>query len=166
MKELDIPCIKEILKEKHDLFIKETGTLSNKVSDDHVLVLTKLTSKIGRVLQEFCSAKVIDAYDNIKTSSYYGFILDDRYINGIILSKVGYSSKIIIWTDGRTIMFQSSGLPFNGIEDIKIAAMRNVIADNFDGKEFADKLLNYIHQVIYFRKEAYDQKLKEILRKK
>ena len=50
----------------------------------------------------------------------------------------------------------------NGYQAYKIRVTRDV----FDGKEFTDKLLNYIHQVIYFRKETYDQKLKEILRKK
>ena len=166
MKELDIPYVKKTLKEKHESFIRETGTLSNKVSEDHTLILTKLTSRIKRVLQEFCLSGVVDTCEDIGSSKYYGFILDDKYLNGIIVSKSRYVSKIIIWNDGKSIMFQSSGLPFSGIEDVKVSIMRNIVVDNFDGKEFSDKLLGYIHQVIYSRKEVYDQRLKAILRNK
>jgi hypothetical protein len=170
MKELDIPFIKNLIQEKHNIFLKETGNLSSKVSGDHQLVLSRLTSRIMRILQEFCHAGIIDSVvemssDKNIADSYYGFVLDQRYINGLIISKNGYVSKIIIWTDGKTIMFQSSGMPFIGIEDLKVAAMRKISVDDFDGKEFSEKLLNYIHQIIYFRKETYEQKLKEFLKR-
>lgn len=148
---IDVPGIQKHVRSKHKKFLKDVGSFSLKISQDHQLHLTRLVSKITRVMECFVEEKIIDQF-----TPYNIPYADGEYVRAFCLTKKEFSESVYIWTDGKMIVMGDSRFP---ITDIDCEAIRDVEIDNFDGMEFAQTLLDYIHRTIYSRKESYEQRI-------
>lgn len=148
---IDVPEIQKLIKSKHKKFLKDVGIFSRKISEDHQLFLTRLVARITRIIECFVEEKIIDEF-----TPYNLPYADSEYVSAFCLRKKDYYESIYLWTDGNIIVLGDSRLPLtnSGCESI-----RNIDIDNFDGIEFANILLDFIHRKIYSRKESYEQRI-------
>lgn len=148
---INVPEIQKYLRSSHKKFLKDVGLLSNKISQDHQLRLTRLVARITRVIECFVEEKIIDQF-----MPYNLPYADGDFVRCFCLKKKEFSDSIYLWTDGKIIVMGDSHFLINqnGCESI-----RNVNSDTFDGVEFAKILLDYIHRKIYSRRESYEQRI-------
>ena len=149
---LDIVSIKRSIRKKHKSFIDNVGYIPDMLDADFTLRMARVSSKIFAILRCFQDEKIVDSITEEPTTSMYV---------SYCLSKCGYSSKINVMTDGRIITFKDldfsidigMGKSFYVKKDIEC----NV--DEYDWDEFSNDLLDYIHIVIYRRKESLGVKV-------
>jgi len=147
---INVPEIQKQIRSKHKRFLKDVGSFSHKISQDHQLHLTRLVAKITRIMECFIEEKIIDEFKP------WDFpYANNEYIRGFRLSKKEFTDSICLWTDGNIIVLGDSRFPIISNSDCE--TIRGVKIDGFDGIEFSKILLDYIHKKIYSRIESYEQ---------
>lgn len=147
---LDIPSIQKHIHDKHEEFMKEVGNFSQKITADKDLYKTRMAAKIFRILECFVEEKVIDEV----------VVKDESLCKCFTLIKKNMQKSVNIWTDGENIVIEDSNLfilselnaPFKKV-------FYNVNVDEYDWVKFSKELLDYIHWVVYNRKEAYEARI-------
>lgn len=153
---LDIPKIQKTIVKKHSEFITSMGDIANKVSADHELTIARMASKISRILDCFIEAKAIDKFTNLEEPPFKGFHL----------VKLGFQKSVYIWTDGKDIVIRGSDLLIkHGLGNSNLQTIYNVDVDKYNWEDFATTLLDYIHEVVYDRKESADIRVFGMYRK-
>jgi len=159
MEPLNTPLIRERIKTAHNSFREAVGLLPTKIDDDHKLLLGKMVTRVKAILDCFVSEGVID---NITSAPSDSSIESDLFCTGFIIGKKGFSKRIYVWMDGKNIAIKTpvyplhSGLNF-GEEPYE--CIRNINIENYNWVEFVDRLLYFIHGVIYQRQESYTVKI-------
>jgi hypothetical protein len=155
---INIPEIQTYIKSKHKRFLKDVGTVSSKLSQDHQLNLTRIVSKISRVMECFVEAGIIDQFTPFSVP-----YINDEYSRQFVLKKNGFSDSIYLWTNGYNIVLSDNTIKYITVfVESNVEVIRDVNIDSFDGLEFSKTLLDYIHRKIYSRRESYEAKLFEI----
>ena len=147
---LDVPTIQKNIHEKHEEFMKEVGNFSHKVIADKELYKTRMSAKIYRILECFVEEKVIDEV----------IVKEESLCKCFILVKKNMQKSVNILTDGENIVIEDNSLfilselnaPFKKV-------FYNVNVDEYDWTKFSSDLLDYIHYVVYNRKEAYEARI-------
>lgn len=145
---INVPEIQKQIKLKHKKFLKDVGIFSCKISQDHQLNLTRLIARITRIMECFVEEKIIDQF-----TPYLLPYIDGEYTRAFCLRKNEFANSAYLWTNGEYIVF---GVP---VVDSNCESIRDIDLNNFDGVEFSEKLLDYIHRKIYLRKESYEQSI-------
>lgn len=154
MNRLDTQKIQKSIGEKHKRFLVDVGFLSQKAGADYTYSLVRMKAKLAKILEVFKEGGIIDIVrpspDLLLESGYANFQL---FVNG-------YDKTVYVFTNGRDIIIKdSSFLISNGILGSEAEKVMGVDVDNYDWEDFANRLLDYIHQVIYMRKESYSLKI-------
>jgi len=153
---LDIPKIQKIIHDTHDEFVKEYGMEIDKVAADYWLFAGIILAKLNRILFVFKDEKVIDKID----------VFEEGVFKKLCLSKAGYNAFVNIITNGNVIILENcqsvnilEGISF----DRQTQRYNDVNGADFDWVRFSERLLDYIHVVIYKRKKVFATKLDNIL---
>jgi len=155
MEPLNIPYIKNRIQTAHQRFVDTVGAIPDKITADHQLILNRMATRIETILKCFVEAKIINI---ISKGAQNGE--GDRSCFVFKLTKIGFDRSVHVTTDGANINIKTikynpqSGLNFD--EDVNI---RDIDFETYDWVEFSDKLLHFIHQVIYSRKKSIETKL-------
>jgi hypothetical protein len=62
MKPLNIPFIEDRISQAHKQFLDSVGEMPNKLTADHKLFLTRMTTRVEAILKCFVNAGVIDNF--------------------------------------------------------------------------------------------------------
>ena len=158
MEPLNTPLIRERIKAAHNSFREAVGLLPTKIDDDHKLLLGKMETRIKAILECFVTEGIIDS-----VAKECDFAAErDLFCTGFTIRKKGFSKCVYIWMDGKNIAIKTpiyplhSGLNF-GEEPYE--CIRNIDIDSYKWVEFIDRLLYFIHGVIYQRQESYSVKI-------
>ena len=150
MTQLNTQQIQQNLADRHQKFNQEVGVLSGKLGADYHLQLTRMQTRLNRILECFIEVGVLDLSIPLSENAYKGFQI----------MKNGYDKQIYVWTNGNDIIVKDSSFMINsGIIDSKVEYIRNIVIDEYDWEDFANRLLDYIHVIIYQRKESYNYKI-------
>jgi len=147
---LDIPAIQKHIHEKHQEFLNDVGNFSQKVTADKELKKTRMSAKIFRILECFVEENVIDEV----------VVKEENLCKGFLLIKKDRQKSVYILTDGENIVIEDNSLLI--LSELSAPYKKvyyNINIDEYDWVEFSKILLDYIHWVIYNRKEAYEVKI-------
>ena len=148
---LNVPAIQKNIHTQHGKFIKEYGNAVEKVIADHRLFADLVMTKIYRLALIFKEEKVIDEIKMTENGPYREICLsravNTTYVNittnGLVIVLEGYT-----YTTGFDTDFQWPRQKFYSVNE-----------NEFDWEVFSAKLLDYIHNTIYERKEAMEARL-------
>jgi len=150
MKQIDIQKIRDKVSGKHKDFIEKAGGQSRKLGADYTYNLERINAKIRLILNIFKEENIISET-----------IEDDR----VALERANRSFQLIVNGYEKTSLIEHSDRIIT-INDLSCKAFENdretIIVediDAYDWEDFANRLLNYIHQTIYMRKESYALKI-------
>jgi len=153
MKEfLNVPKIQKELHTRHKEFIEKYGGAVEKLMADHKLFSDIVMAKLNRILIVFKEEMIIDDMQITEQGPY----------KRITLNKKGYDAYIVIETNGTEIVFQGytyGGNDFTGDFAHMRHKIRDVNTEDFDWVDFSIQLIDYIHKIIYDRKEAMETRL-------
>ena len=147
---LDIPSIKNYIRNKHKEFMDEVGNYSYKIIADKDLFKTRMAARIYSILECLVESKVIDEI----------VVKDESLCKCFLLIKKNMQKSINIWTDGENIVIEDNNLFI--LSELKPPHKKvyyNINIDEYDWVKFSKELLDYIHWVIYNRKEAYEARI-------
>jgi hypothetical protein len=148
---LNVPAIQKNIHTQHSKFIKEYGNAVEKVIADHRLFADLVMTKIYRLALIFKEEKVIDDIKMTENGPYREICLsrsvNTTYVNittnGLVIVLEGYT-----YTTGFDTDFQWPRQKFYSVNE-----------NDFDWEVFSAKLLDYIHNTIYEKKEAMEARL-------
>lgn len=153
MSTINLPLIQSRIEETHRHFINSVGEMPSKLTADHKLFLTRMATRIQSILKCFVDAKIID-----NVSSNIDRLHADESYRVFKLTKNGFDRSLYIWTDGLNINVKTSNYPINSGLDDDIS-IRNIDFDTYNWIDFVDELLNFIHNVIYQRTKAIENRI-------
>lgn len=156
---LDIPLIQKTIHTKHGKFIKEFGPVYEKVIADHELFSNLVMAKIYCIADILVKENVISEVLDVECSPY----------RKVKLIKKGNNSYIEITTNGIDVLF--TGYTYLSLDTSSLLSNNNEIFNDvneidFDWKIFSTKLLEYIHSIIYTRKEAARVRMDSFIKEK
>jgi hypothetical protein len=155
MEPLNIPFIKERISSAHNNFIKTVGQIPDKITADHQLLLKRMSTRIETIVKCFIDTGIID---NISQSLQNGD--GDRSCVVFKLTKCGFDKAVYIWTDGNNININAFHFPFrSGLNFEDEITIREINFDSYNWVEFSDKLIHFIHQIIYARLKSIETKI-------
>ena len=151
---LNIPEIQQVIQTIHRNFLDNLGTMTQKVEADHRWLMEIVNAKVFSVVTCLKNEKVIDE----------AITKDQGTIKEIHLTKKGYSSGIIISTDGRVIVIRDGSLvaTITALHALSLPDANDymyLIDGECDWVEFTKILLDNIHSKIYGRKQAAEARL-------
>lgn len=148
---LDIPSIQKNIKIRHEKFVEDFGSASEKVIADHRLFADLVMAKLYRISLIFKEESVID---EVK-------IVEDGPCRKVCLSKSGNATNVMVITNGLVIVIEGSTYTTGFDTDFQWPKEKffRVNSNEFDWDAFSVKLLDYIHATIYERKEAIEARL-------
>jgi hypothetical protein len=151
MNQIDIQQIRDNVSKKHNEFMADLGTHSDRVLAEHNLVMELTFTRIKFICDNFIELQIIDKveFKNI-TGVRKAYIAQDGYDNCVCISTNG--DRIIV--DGASYVTNMLAEPLIDREIFDGASL-----EDFDWVDFSDKLLQSIHSIIYERKEAFESKL-------
>jgi len=152
---INVPEIQNVIREKHQKFLDELGPQAEKVAADQKLKADVIMARIFRITVCF---KEEDIVDSVK-------IVEQVPLNVVCLQKTGYDNYINVVTNGDIILLKGYGRSISDFQsdvEMPVRRFRNVQDENYDWLKFADELLDYIHIVIYERKEAAESKIENM----
>jgi hypothetical protein len=153
MQPINLPLIKRRIEDAHSEFIDSVGQIPTKLSADHNLFLTRMRTRISSILDCFVDAKVIDEFKKIEPSNE-----GDNHFSVFKLSKKGFDRAVYVWTDGFNIVIRSAYNPLSLILE-KNVVINNIDFDEYNWIEFSDKLLHFVHGLIYKRQKSIETKI-------
>jgi hypothetical protein len=152
---INVPEIESHIEKRHKKFIADFGGTVDKVMADHKLMVDTIISRIQRVLLSFQKKEILDDIGIVEPTP-------QNPIRKIRLQKIGCNNYIDIVTNGKDVKMQGNGfLPedFNSDNQYDKLVIRDVDSKKYNWTDFSLKLLDYIHSVIYERKNAVNTKL-------
>jgi len=153
---IDLSNIQNKIKTKHIEFINKYGSILDKVMADDKLFSDIVMARLHLIATCFKNENVIDEFT----------LGENGPIKYIKIGKRGISNYINIETNGKTIKVNGYNYSDYGFtDDILKNNLRQEISDidSFDWEEFAIKILDFIHEIIYERRKATEIKLNNIL---
>ena len=154
METLNVPFIKERIKITHKAFIDSVGSIPDKITADHQLLLARMVARIETILKCFQEGEVIDLI--ILTNNERS----DQSCAAFKLIKKGFEKSIYVWTDGLNISINTVRYPYrSGLNLDDDIIIKNINFETYNWVEFSDKLLHFIHQVIYARMKSIETKI-------
>ena len=156
MNPLNIPFIKDRISITHKAFIKAVGQMPDKIAADHHFALQRMETRIQSILKCFVELGIID--DIIKGPKEDGSTRSVCYFH---LIKKGYDQSVYVFIDGHDIAFSDCHAPKVGTFFEDSVVIPKVNFETYNWVEFADKLLQFIHKIIYARKKSYEAKIFE-----
>lgn len=166
MSTLNLPLIAERVSSTHRHFIKEVGNIPEKITADHQFLVKRMSTRIDAIVKCFIRAEVVDT---VVQGYFIGAEVVDIVVQGydracycFKLSKRGYDKVVYVYTDGVNINIKTASYPYmSGLNFVEDEVIRNVDFDSYNWVEFVDKLMHFIHKVIYARMESYNTKIFE-----
>ena len=149
---INVPEIQNIIRETHKDFMERYAPQIDKVAADHKLLSDIIYTRLYRILICFKEEGVIDDIILEKQTPY----------KKICIKKNGYDNYVHVVTNGLSIIFEGFNASANDFfTDIMFIKKRfdDVHNDDYDWTEFSKELIDYIHNTIYFRKEAVETKI-------
>jgi len=145
---IDVPRIIKNIREHHRSFLDKYGALSDKAIADNMVRLEYVWNKILLVSKCFSDEGIIGKFEDVSTESSYCVL--KIYGNNPL-------SHIYILTNGSLIVFKDAGFYIDGkLQTPFVEVLYDVNDTNYDWVAFADKLLYYIHETIYSRRQAVE----------
>ena len=147
---LDIPSIKKHIHSAHKEFIDEVGRYSYQIIANKDLFRTRMAAKIYAILECFVEEKIIDEV----------IVKDESICKCFQLIKKNMQKSVNIWTDGENIVIEDNNLFI--LSELKAPYKKvyyNIVIDEYDWVKFSKELLDYIHWIIYNKKEAYEARI-------
>lgn len=151
---LDIPAIQSYIHNKHQTFLKDYGSNSEKVMADHQLFADIIGARIYRLALIYKEEKVID-----------DVVLSEKGpIKNLQLTKKGNPTSINIETNGIVVIIRGISYDMTFDHDFLWPKRKYFEVNNsdFDWAKFSEELLDYIHVTIYGRKEAIESRISGI----
>jgi len=156
MEPLNTPFIQARIEQAHKEFIDSVGEMPIKITADHQLFVKRMATRIEAVLRCFQKANIVDVMNQ---GSENGYTLD-RSCFVFKLMKKGFDKAVFVWTDGESISINTARYPYHsGLDTGDEEVIRNIDFDSYNWVEFSDKLLHYIHQTIYARRQSIETKI-------
>jgi len=154
---IDLPIIQNQIIKKHREFLDRYSMEVDKVVADN-RALTDLTfAKMHRLLVSFKEAGIVDELR----------VLPNKHpLQGVRIMKNALNNYIEVITNGRCIMSQGFGYTSDDFQSDSIfprIRVDDVCNQEYDWSDFAMQLLDYIHVVIYQRKDACETKMNNVL---
>ena len=140
--------IREDLQKKHKDFKDRFASASSKVVADRNFYVQAAMAKISLITQILVEIGAIDEMRNKKTHS-------ESYQH-VELLKNGYIDTIYLMTDGYHIVVENSNFMTytDMIDPDRTKWFLQDGVENFDWEKFSEELLDFVHRVIYHRKES------------
>jgi len=155
---INIVDIQKGIKKAHAVFMDNYGPQIEKVVADQRLMSEIIFARLYRILICFKEENIIDDYSIVREMPF----------KKLQLSKKGYNSYIYVSTNGSSIILEGYGFSLSDFtSDVTILKkkFRNVQEGTYDWTQFSKELLDYIHSVIYERKEASETKINTMFEK-
>lgn len=148
---LDVPKIQEEVRSKHSKFIKKYGKEIEKVFADHKFRVDVIIAKLHRIAVILKEEGVIDKI----------VINNVAPIAEMRLWKDGMITYLTICTNGRQILLNGYSYSTGFCSDFDTPSKRYSMVDSsdFDWVKFSNEMVEYIHSVLYERKEVLEAKI-------
>ena len=157
MQQINLYLIQQRIEAAHKNFLDSVGEMPQKITADQKLFLTRTVTRIKSILDCFVKVGVINRVEQ-QVERNEG----DDSCCVFRLTKKGFSKAVYIWTDGLNINIKTAHYPQrSGLDLAEALIMRDIDFDSYNWVEFADKLLYFIHLVIYERKKSFEIKIFE-----
>jgi len=157
MSNINILEIKKEITNRHNEFLKEFSSQIDKVVSDHRLLSEITITKLKYILNAFVEAGIIDGIEDIDYKPY----------KKLRLFKKDSDNSIYIITNGKSITLEGHNYAVLSGEFKNIRVGFNDVQDeDYEWKNFYLQLLDYIHAVIYERKEACEAKIDGMFNRK
>jgi len=151
----NIAEIRGSVKDRHQKFMKSYGNQVSKVLADHALFAELALTKLKYLLNIFIEEKIIDRVEEVPQTEPY---------KKLRLSRSGCDNYIFITTDGSSAVVEGFNyLIISGILQEPKSVYMGLQSDDFKWDVLSMEILDKIHAVIYERKEAVENKLKNAL---
>ena len=137
---MDVQKIMQSMSSKHSDFLKSAGQAPYKISADHCLLVTHVSSKIRLIVDMLVEKEIIDMYEfNCK-----------RGYNTYSLIKNSLDFEVDVFTDGHVITLRLGGprVSYGVVEPIYMRVYPHP-KDGYIWESFADKLVSFIHSEMY-----------------
>jgi len=152
---INVPEIQEVIRKSHKEFIEAYGSLVEKVVADNRLFADVISARLYRIAVCFKEERIIDEIQ----------MLSNGPCKKMRLTKSGCDNTIYVITNGKSIMLEGIGYALSDFMSdpvIRKKRIDGVQKEDYDWTIFAKNLLDYIHEVIYERKEAAETKVEEM----
>ena len=154
MGDLNIPFIRDRIESTHKSFIDSVGQLPDKITADHQFLVKRMATRINLILRYFVESEIID--ENKRVVEVEG----DNSCFGFKLTKKGYDKSVYIYTDGYNIIIKTANYPhMSELNFGENEIIRSIDFDTYNWVEFVDKLLHFIHQIIYEKMKSYENNI-------
>ncbi len=151
----NIAEIRDAVKDRHQDFMKSYGGQISKVLADHALFSELALTKLKYLLNVFVEEKIIDKVEEMPQTGPY---------KKLRLSRDGCDNHVFITTDGNSAVVEGFNyLIISGLQETNRSSYMGIHAEDFKWDAFSMEMLDKIHVVIYERKEAVENKLKNAL---
>lgn len=159
---INIPAIRKTIKKIHGNFVTEYGMYSDKVMSDYRLLAERVASRIVLIANCLKQEKVIDT---IKVEI-------EGPLHKITLKRNDSDNFVQIATTGQSIHFMGYTYTIGDIGlDISnrqktfsnVFSLDKLDIDEYDWVKFSEALLDFVHCIVYDRKEAFAVKMKSDL---
>ena len=154
MKNINQVNLKKQIKEKHDFLVKRISPLGDKMEADYELSLVKSEAKVRLILDIMKELKIVDGY---KPLEFYSKEMEDSSYRAFTVYKKGYHHHIQIAITPKVVILQEGGIMIElGILASSRSIKREIDSPDYNWDEFAIELLQYIHDIIYRRKDSLE----------
>ena len=154
---IDLPIIQDQIIKKHREFLDKYSMEVDKVVADNRAITDLTFAKMHRLLVSFKEAGVVDELR----------VLPNKHpLQGVRIMKNALNNYIEVITNGKCIMAQGFGYVADDFQSDSIfpkIRANDVCNQEYDWSDFAMQLLDYIHIVIYQRKDACETKMNNAL---
>ena len=149
---INIVDIQREIRKAHTEFMNNFGPQVEKVVADQRLMSEIIFARLYRILICFKEEGIIDDYSIVQLVPF----------KKLQLSKMGYNSYVYVSTNGLSIILEGYGTTssdFTSDVTMPKKEFRGVQNKDYDWTVFSKELLDYIHSIIYERKEAAETKI-------
>ena len=151
-----VPEIQKEINKRHKEFTETYGGLADKLMAEHQLQADIIFTRLFRIMVCFKEEKIIDD----------ALIVEQIPTKKLYISKNGSNNYIYVTTNGRTIWLEGFTSSFDDfISDRPMDKKRilGVDEEDFDWLQFSLDFLDYVHTIIYERKEVTSLRISKLL---
>jgi len=146
---IDVDSIRKKISEIHKEMMDLYGFQMDKVNADRQLFLEIISTKLKRVAKCFEDEGVIDTIEYTR----------DGYCETITLGKSNFCNSVNIVTNGIRIAIDGGDHINSKFSETQTMLFIDIWEHDFNWEDFAQKLLYFIHGIIYSRRDACSIKL-------
>jgi len=154
MQNKSIDKIAKKIKEKHKQFLSQVGEIPYKVSADHALLLTMVSTKISLIATLLRDSEVIDDFKWTNHGEY----------NEILLFKRGLDFKINLVTDGKAILMKPASYLIEVDSDFLPKQWYKPSKEGWDWEDFTEQLMDFIHFTMYKSQKSEEIDLDDLMK--